>query len=120
MIARLVSAVQQWCAGRLQALAALVPDVLRRDPSTGLVVPLALAALVMGSALAVVRVQHSSRALNDELNTARKAHDALEIEWTQLRLEEATLARSAAVEQAAREQLGMAEPQHYEVVGDRR
>lgn len=120
MIGRLLTSLQRWCVERLQALSSLVPEVLRRDPSTGMVVPLALAALVMGSALAVVRVQHNSRALNDQLNTARKQHDALEIEWIQLRLEEATLARSAVVEQAAREQLGMAEPQHYEVVEDRR
>lgn len=81
-----------------------------------MLVPLALAAAVMVSALAVVRTKHENRALVAELAALRSEHDRLEMEWAQLQLEEATLAHNARVEKLARDQLGMIEPRDYVIV----
>lgn len=82
----------------------------------GLLLPLALAAAVMVSALAVVRTKHENRALVDQLETLRKGQERLNSEWAQLQLEEATLGDHSRVERIAREQLGMTEPRDYVVI----
>lgn len=81
-----------------------------------LMAPLALAAAVLVSALAVVHTKHENRALVNELDGLRKERERLEIEWAQLQLEEATLGHHARVEKIAREQLGMTEPRDYVIV----
>ena len=40
----------------------------------------------------------------------------MQMEWSQLQLEEAALSHHARIERAAREQLGMAEPRDYVIV----
>jgi cell division protein FtsL len=76
-----------------------------------------LAAVVLLSALAVVRTKHENRALVDQLETLRREQERLHSEWAQLQIEEATLGHHSRVERIAREQLGMVEPRSYAVVG---
>lgn len=75
-----------------------------------------LGTLVMIAALAVVQNKHEHRRLTTELDRARAERSRLELEWSQLQLEEATLASHARVEQVARERLGMWEPVESVVV----
>ena len=82
----------------------------------GMLLPLALIFLVVISALAVVRTKHENRGLVNELTRQRAEKERLDMEWSQLQLEEATLAHHARVEKIAREQLGMTEPRDYAVV----
>ena len=82
----------------------------------GLLLPLALIFAVVISALAVVRTKHENRALVNDLDRLRAERERLDMEWSQLQLEEATLSHHARVEKIAREQLGMTEPRDYAVV----
>lgn len=82
----------------------------------GFYVPFLLVFLVVASALAVVRVKHENRAAVTELTQLNAEKERLEMEWSQLQLEEATLAHHARIEKLAREQLGMVEPREYAVV----
>ncbi|TXH04442.1 MAG: cell division protein FtsL [Nevskiaceae bacterium] len=85
----------------------------------GLLLPLALALAVVVSALAVVRTKHENRALVNDLDRLRAERERLDMEWSQLQLEEATLSHHARVEKIAREQLGMTEPRDYAVVSSK-
>ena len=69
-----------------------------------------LGALVLTSAVAVVTVKHQSRGLFVELETLRDERDALNTEWSRLRLEQGALATNARVERLAREALGLRQP----------
>lgn len=77
---------------------------------------LALALVVMGSALLVVKTKHENRTLVHELETLRIEKARLQTEWAQLQLEEATLAHHGRVEQIARDKLGMTEPHDTQIV----
>lgn len=83
---------------------------------TGLLVPLVLAMLVIASALYAVRIKHDNRTLTTSLESTRVERERMQMEWSQLQLEEAALAHHARVERTAREQLGMAEPRDYVIV----
>lgn len=89
--------------------------LLESRPS-GLLMPLVLALLVIGSSLYAIRVKHENRSLTTELERARVERERMQMEWSQLQLEEAALSHHARVERAAREQLGMAEPRDYVIV----
>lgn len=82
----------------------------------GLMLPLVLALLVMVSALAVVRVKHENRQLNNDIESLRVERERLEMEWSQLQLEEAALAHHGRIDRMARESLSMAEPRDYVIV----
>jgi len=71
---------------------------------------LTLAVLVMISAIAVVQVKHRNRELTTELDQLRVEHERLDMEWSQLQLEQATLAQHGRVDTLARTQFGMIEP----------
>lgn len=90
---------------------------------TGLMLPLALALLTMGSALYAVRIKHDNRVLTTEIERARVERERMQMEWSQLQLEEAALSHHARIENAARSSLGMSEPRDYVIVdqtaGDR-
>lgn len=83
---------------------------------TQMMLPLFLAIAVMGSSLYVVRIKHNSRSLTTEIEQARVERERLQMEWSQLQLEEAALAHNGRVENAAREELGMAEPRKYVIL----
>ena len=77
---------------------------------------IALAIVVLGSALIVVETKQENRNLVHELEQLRQEKARLETEWAQLQLEEATLATHARVEQISREKLGMTEPRDTQIV----
>lgn len=82
----------------------------------GLLIPLVLAALVISSALYAIRVKHENRTLTTEIERARVEREQMQMEWSQLQLEEAALSHHARVERAARDQLGMSEPRDYVIL----
>lgn len=83
---------------------------------SGLLLPLVLSMLVIGSALYAIRIKHDNRTLTTELERTRVERERMQMEWSQLQLEEAALSHHARVERAARDQLGMAEPRDYVIV----
>ncbi|HWU69197.1 MAG TPA: cell division protein FtsL [Stenotrophobium sp.] len=80
---------------------------------------LLLSVLVVLSALAVVRVKFKNRELVTQMDQLRGERERINMEWSQLQLEEATLASHSRVERIAREQLGMTEPKDYVTVSAR-
>lgn len=77
---------------------------------------LALAGTVLGSALIVVETKHENRTLVHQLEQLRLEKARLETEWSQLQLEEATLAHHGRVEQIARDKLRMTDPADTRIV----
>lgn len=68
-------------------------------------VPLVL--LVLASGLVTVWARESNRQLDLQIREQRDAVRQLEIEWSRLQLEQATLASRSRVERVARERFGM-------------
>lgn len=62
---------------------------------------------LVACALSVVNAQYQSRRLFIELERAQAAAKQLEIEWSQLQLDQSTLAKHARIEANARRDLGM-------------
>ena len=60
-----------------------------------------LVAAVVASALAVVWVKHQNRKAFAELSALRDEHDALEVEWDKLLLEQSAWATTPRIEQVA-------------------
>ncbi len=89
--------------------------LLESRPTHGLMLPLILSLMVIGSALYAIRVKHDNRSLTTEIERARVERERMQMEWSQLQLEEAALSHHARIENAAR-QLGMAEPRDYMIV----
>ena len=71
---------------------------------------------MIASAIAVVQVKHQNRGLTTRIETARQEREALQLEWAQLQLEEATLAQHGRVDTIARSQFGMVDPLDYQIV----
>ncbi len=72
-----------------------------------LVLCLLLVILVFGSAVSVVMARHEARQAFMEHQIELEERDALNLEWTQLQLEQATWATQARIEATARDRLGM-------------
>jgi len=66
---------------------------------------------VLASALALVHLREQSRGLYTELQSLQRAGQELETTWRHWQLEHATETQSREIEQQAREDLGMREPQ---------
>ena len=62
------------------------------------------------SAIAVVYAKYSSRKYFIELQDLREQRDQVEIEWSQLQLEQGTLATHTRIDQLARQKLSMHVP----------
>jgi len=75
-----------------------------------LFIQLILTVLVFTSAIGVVVSRHEARQVFIGYQVFVKERDALNLEWTQLQLEQATWATQARIEAAARERLGMIKP----------
>lgn len=75
-----------------------------------------LAVATLGSGIGVVYVQHHNRELFIQLQALQTERDRLEVEWEVLQLEQSTLMRNIAIEQKARTQLKMREPDPSEVL----
>ncbi|HXH55337.1 MAG TPA: cell division protein FtsL [Gammaproteobacteria bacterium] len=72
--------------------------------------------LVLSSALGVVYTKYLNRNLHIQLEALQNSRDNLHVEWTQLLLEQGTLASDLRVEKIAREKLGMIVPLNKEIV----
>lgn len=66
-----------------------------------------LTVALVACALSVVNAQYQARRLFIELERAQAAARQLEIEWSQLQLDQSTLAKHARIEANARRDLGM-------------
>lgn len=75
-----------------------------------------LAGLVFVSAVGVVVARHEARQAFILHQAALQERDALNLEWTQLQLEQATWATQARIEAAARDRLGMIRPGSKQIV----
>ena len=84
--------------------------------SPRVLVPLLLAALVLGSAIGVVYSKHQSRKLFVALEGLNRERDELNIEWGRLQLEQSTWSTHGRIERVARERLGMDLPGPDETV----
>jgi len=71
---------------------------------------LVLTALCFCSALGVVFSKHLTREVSVEISQYRAAIDELELQWSQLQIEESTFSEYGLIERQAREQLGMVYP----------
>ena len=69
-----------------------------------------LAALCGSTAVAVVYSKHLSRQAYAEISRDQKAIDELEVQWSQLQIEESTFSEHGLVERTAEERLGMVYP----------
>lgn len=76
----------------------------------------ALAVAVIVSALLVAESKHNTRALFQEIEQLRDERDALNVEWSRLRLEQGALSTHSRVEAIARDELGLIRPDASEIV----
>ena len=67
-----------------------------------------LSALLVGSALSMVNAQYHARQLFIELGKLEQQARQLDIDWSQLQLDQSTLGKNARIEQIARTDLNMA------------
>ena len=70
-------------------------------------VNIVLTAALVVCALSVVNAQYQSRRLFIELERAQAAARQLDVEWSQLQLDQSTLAKHARIEANARRDLNM-------------
>jgi cell division protein FtsL len=70
----------------------------------------------IASALGVVYTRHQSRLLSVQLGVLEKDHDNAVAEWSRLQLEQAWLADASQIEQKARNQLEMQQPQSMHIL----
>lgn len=75
-----------------------------------------LAFLVLVQALGIIYTKQTKRLLHAQLQGLYAARDKLQVEWSQLLLEEGTWESDARVERVAREQLGMVVPNKVNVI----
>lgn len=80
----------------------------------------ALALLVLALGLACVYVRHEARKLFVELQQLDHERDRLEIEWGKLRIEQSAWASHGRVENLARDELNMVEPDADAIMAIRR
>ena len=66
-----------------------------------------LAGVLVLCALAVINAQYKARSLFIELERAQATARQLEVEWSQLQLDQSTLGKHARIESTARQELGM-------------
>lgn len=71
-----------------------------------------LAALNVCSAVAVIYTKHLSRERYAEMSNSQQLIDELEVQWSQLQIEESTFSAHGLVESSARDRLGMVLPGH--------
>ncbi len=69
-----------------------------------------VAALCFCSALAVAYSMHLSRAAYAELSQYQQTLDALDVQWSQLQIEESTFSGHALIEATAADRLNMSFP----------
>lgn len=73
------------------------------------------ALLCVLSAMAVIYTKHESRKLFVELEQLTRERDDLNIEWSQLQIEQSTWATHARIEQVATDDLSLVRPSATEI-----
>jgi len=81
-----------------------------------LILTCAISGLIFFSAISVVYYKHLSRQLFAQLQRLQAEQEALQIEWSQLLLEQGTWGSDARVERLATERLKMIIPKPKDVV----
>ena len=76
---------------------------------------LVFAVVCVTSALALVYTKHESRKLFVELEALTQERDELNIEWSQLQIEQSTWATHARIEQVATDNLSLVRPDSTEI-----
>jgi cell division protein FtsL len=76
----------------------------------------ALLLLVVATAEAVVLARHQGRKQFVALQALEKARDAMQEEWGQLQLEQATWGTHARIEEMARDRIGMIQPAPQSII----
>ncbi len=69
-----------------------------------------LAALNVCTAMAVVYTKHLSRDRYTSISQSQRMIDDLDVQWSQLQIEESTFSDHARVEKTASDRLGMVQP----------
>jgi cell division protein FtsL len=72
-----------------------------------------LIAGVVGTGIALVSTKHQSRILFQELESLRGEHDRLLDDWSALQLEVSTLGAHAKIDEIARNELGLVDPEPH-------
>lgn len=80
-----------------------------------LMLVLVFAVVCVTSAVAVVYTKHESRKLFVELEALTQERDELNIEWSQLQIEQSTWATHARIEQVATDNLSLVRPDSTEI-----
>lgn len=75
-----------------------------------------LTALNVCSAVAVVFTKHLSRERYSEISRHQQMIDELDVQWSQLQIEESTFSEHGLVERTARDRLGMELPEQRDTV----
>ena len=89
-----------------------------REWGSRLLLP-ALAVAVLANGIGCVYVRHEARKLFVQLQKLENERDQLQIEWGKLRIEQGTWASLGRVENMARSELNMVEPEPDEVMAIR-
>lgn len=79
-------------------------------------VVIALAAINVCSAVAVVYMKHLSRQSYAELSEIQQTVDDLDVQWSQLQIEESTFSEHGLVDRTARDRLGMVLPAQKNII----
>jgi cell division protein FtsL len=82
----------------------------------GVVGVLVLAALVVGSGIWIVSVEHRSRQLFIEAERLNRELDQIQIDWGRLQIEQSTYAQHSRIESLARQRLRLTEPADDQLV----
>lgn len=75
-----------------------------------------LAAINVCTAVAVIYTKHLSRQRYAELSQIQQAIDDLDVQWSQLQIEESTFSEHGLVDRTARDRLGMVMPGHKGII----
>jgi len=75
-----------------------------------------LAALNVCSAMAVVYTKHLSRERYADMSQTQQVIDELDVQWSQLQIEESTFSEHGLVDRTARDRLGMVLPGHKGII----
>jgi cell division protein FtsL len=71
---------------------------------------------LMTTSLSIVYVKYATRQMFSELSQLQQSRDALNNEWTQLLLEQSTLATDGRVDRIANEKLNMHPPKPKDII----
>jgi len=77
---------------------------------------IALAAVNVCSAVAVVYSKHLSRQHYADISQSQQVIDELDVQWSQLQIEESTFSEHGLVDRTARDRLGMVTPDYKGIV----